>query len=188
MTAGQGFKYSSTNSPTGSLFTSGLKNDTVTQKNPSQIKGIGIHEAKALRNRGFIPVEVTGETSDTLRSIADRFGLKVIFYRADAANKSQKAGERADSTDGFSRDTGVLSGSHDSIQGAKGAADKISSVDGFVSTGQKNTIYLNADSTRHLLFIIGHETAHHSWLKQAGTIPQTAVRPTPVFTENQTVR
>lgn len=116
---------------------SGLDGDTITEKKASQISGIGITDAKTLRDKGVVPVEVQGETSDMLREIAKRFGNRIVFYRIPR----------------------VLSSSPDSSEKTEGSGNK-TRADGFVNPAQKNTIYLNVDSARHLLFIIGHETGH----------------------------
>jgi len=78
----------------------------------------------------FTPVEVTGERSDILRKVAGIFGLRIVFYTSDGATNK---------TD---------------ISTGRGASE------GFFLPRQKNTIFLNAGSNKHLTFILGHEVSH----------------------------
>ena len=112
--------------PEGVESASALDGDTIVEKPVAKIQGVGIIDARNLREKNLVAVEVTGETSNMLREISAVFGNKVVFYRNP-------------------------DGRITNASGSEGITRTPNSADGFVMPNAKNTIYLNVDSVRYLL-------------------------------------
>ncbi len=86
-------------------------------------------------------VEVKGENSDVIRQIAKIFGLRAVFYREF-------------NSDGTPRTAGY-----------------VNQHSGFVDRTQRNTIYLNADGTKHLIFVMAQGSDNNSGLQNETITP-----------------
>lgn len=113
----------------------------------------------ALESENAVQVSVTGGNVDALRSVASTFKKRIIFYREQVSEVvvNRPSDERA-------RVQPVGSEQDIDARTDRGRADIPQSAgfitNGFVNTGLPDTIFLNADSSSHLLYILGHELGH----------------------------
>lgn len=87
-------------------------------------------DIKLLEENGYTPVGVQGETSDMLREIGKRFNTSLVFFKV---------------------------ATHKGIDGRGGTTY---SSNGFVSYADGRTVFVNADSSSYLGFVLGHEIGH----------------------------
>jgi GGDEF domain-containing protein len=102
-------------------------------------------------------VLVKGGNVDALKHVARGFGKTIVFFRVRDAGVATDGSEN-----GAVRihDGGTGSEPGAGRSGESAALSGKGEISGFVNPAQPNVIFLNVDSSSHLLYIAGHELSH----------------------------
>lgn len=118
---------------------------------------------KALAQENAEQVTVKGGNVDALKRVAAGFGKTIVFFRMRDAASVRMEGFEDEGLRLLTGRTGVDAVGGGDGQGAaipKSDAGAGASIDGFVNPANPNVVFLNVESSNHLLYITGHELNH----------------------------